>query len=62
MISVWLASISSVIFLSLISLLGTILIIVQREMSEDKLLYLVSFSVGGLFGGAFFIFSQGVLN
>ncbi|MBD3207441.1 ZIP family metal transporter, partial [Candidatus Bathyarchaeota archaeon] len=54
MISVWLASISSVIFISLLSLLGTILIIVQREMSEDKLLYLVSFSVGGLFGGAFF--------
>jgi zinc and cadmium transporter len=52
--SVWLASIGSVIFVSLLSLLGTILVIFQGELSENKLLYLVSFSVGGLFGGAFF--------
>ncbi|MGD2201165.1 MAG: ZIP family metal transporter [Candidatus Bathyarchaeota archaeon] len=54
MLRSWAFSLLSVALVSAISLIGVIILVVWRELSKDSLLYLVSFSVGGLLGGAFF--------
>lgn len=50
---IWLFALSSVLIVSSLSLTGIILFAVNSHTSKKNLLYLVSFSVGGLFGGAF---------
>ena len=54
MFQVWVQSLVSVAFISALSLVGVLIFILNRELHRDLLLYLVSLSVGGLFGGAFF--------
>lgn len=50
---VWLYSLISVLIVSLISFIGVLFIGLKEERLKKFLLYLVSFSAGGLFGGAF---------
>lgn len=50
---VWLYSLVSVIIVSLISLVGVLVFSLKEENLKKSLLYLVSFSAGGLFGHAF---------
>jgi len=52
-IVVWLYSLVSVVIVSLISLVGVLTFSLKEEKSKKLLLYLVSFSAGGLFGDAF---------
>lgn len=54
MLGVWADSLLSVALVSALSLAGAFVLVLRREPNRDFLLYLVSFSVGGLFGGAFF--------
>jgi zinc and cadmium transporter len=49
----WLLSITSVIIISAISLVGVVVLWLKDQHLNKILLYLVSFSVGGLFGDAF---------
>jgi zinc and cadmium transporter len=51
---VWVLSLLSVAVVSLLSLAGIATFLLGKELHRDLLLYMVSFSVGGLFGGAFF--------
>ncbi|MBW3012926.1 ZIP family metal transporter [Candidatus Woesearchaeota archaeon] len=53
MYEVWLYSIVSVIIVSLISLIGIVAFLLNNKNLKKILLFLVSFSAGGLFGGAF---------
>lgn len=53
MSGVWVYSIASVIVISLISLIGIVTLSVKRDALKKVLLLLVSFSAGGLLGGAF---------
>jgi len=50
---VWLYSLASVVIVSLISLVGVLTFSLKEEELKKILLYLVSFSAGGLFGDAF---------
>ncbi len=50
---IWLYTISSVIIVSLISLIGIAVIWINDEKMRKALIYLVAFSAGALFGGAF---------
>jgi len=50
---VWLYSLVSVVIVSLISLIGVLTFLLKQENLKKMLLYLVSFSAGGLFGDAF---------
>ncbi|MBW2984010.1 ZIP family metal transporter [Candidatus Woesearchaeota archaeon] len=50
---VWLNSMVSVIVVSLISLVGVLALLIKRNQLNKILLWLVSFSAGALFGGAF---------
>ena len=50
---VWVYSLVSVIVVSLISLVGVLVFSLKEENLKKILLYLVSFSAGGLFGHAF---------
>ena len=50
---VWLYSLVSVFVVSLISLVGLLAFRLKEENLKKILLYLVSFSAGGLFGDAF---------
>ena len=54
MLDVWFSSLLSVLIVSLLSLVGAGSLLLKRELSKKQVLYLVSFSVGGLLGGAFF--------
>ena len=54
MLSVWFFSLISVFMVSSLSLVGAVSLFFNRELSKRQVLYLVSFSVGGLLGGAFF--------
>lgn len=49
----WLLGLTSVIIISAISLMGILVLWLKDKQLEKILLYLVSFSVGGLFGDAF---------
>jgi zinc and cadmium transporter len=49
----WLLGLTSVIVISLVSLVGVLVLWVKDQQLKKILLYLVSFSVGGLFGDAF---------
>lgn len=49
----WVATFISVAVVSLISLVGVVTLVFQRERLSRLLLYLVGFAVGGLFGDAF---------
>jgi len=51
---VWVHSLVSVAVVSALSLVGLLTFLLRRELQKELLLYFVSFSVGGLFGGAFF--------
>jgi zinc and cadmium transporter len=53
MVSVWLLTLASVTIISLVSIVGVLLIKAKIELGKKRLMYMVSFSVGGLFGGAF---------
>jgi zinc and cadmium transporter len=53
LIDVWAYALGSVTLVSLISLVGVVFLFLGFELGESQLLYLVSFSVGGLLGGAF---------
>ena len=53
MTSVWLYSLTSVVFVSFISLIGVLTFGLKEDSSKKILLYLVSFSAGGLFGDTF---------
>jgi zinc and cadmium transporter len=50
----WLLGVTSVIIISAISLVGVLVLWLKDQQLKKILLYLVSFSVGGLFGDAFF--------
>jgi len=50
---VWLYTLASVVIVSLISLVGVLTFSLKEEDLQKILLYLVSFSAGGLFGHAF---------
>jgi zinc and cadmium transporter len=50
---VWLNSIISVVIVSLISLVGIFTLVIKQKQLSKILLWLVSFSAGALFGGAF---------
>jgi len=54
MLDVWFSSLLSVSVVSLLSLVGAGSLLLKRDLSKKQVLYLVSFSVGGLLGGAFF--------
>jgi len=51
---VWLYSLLSVAVVSALSLAGIVTLLFNKELNKNILLYMVSFSVGGLLGGAFF--------
>lgn len=53
MFQVWLYSLVSVIIVSLISIVGILTFLLSHKRLRSLLLYMVSFSVGGLFGDAF---------
>lgn len=53
-ISVWLYSLVSVVIVSFISLVGVLTFSLKEEHLKKTLLYLVSFSAGGLFADSFF--------
>ena len=53
MLEIWLSTLASVIVVSLISLIGVLTFSLKEENLKKILLYLVSFSAGGLFGDAF---------
>lgn len=53
MIQIWLYTLSSVVAVSLISLIGIVSLGVRQERLERILFYLVSFSAGALLGDAF---------
>jgi len=50
---IWIYIIISVILVSLISLIGIFTLFLNKDMPKKMLLFLISFSVGGLFGDAF---------
>ncbi|MFC1704888.1 ZIP family metal transporter [Nanoarchaeota archaeon] len=50
---VWINSLVSVFIVSLISLIGVIALLINQKKLSKILLWLVSFSAGALFGGAF---------
>lgn len=54
MYEIWAYSLLSVAVVSALSLWGILTIMLRKELKEEVLKYLVSFSVGGLFGGAMF--------
>ncbi len=55
MLDSWLYAFASVTVISLLSFVGILPIIILRKELPDRIIhYLVSFSVGGFFGGAFF--------
>ena len=54
MLDVWFSSLISVLIVSSLSLVGAVALLFKRDLSKRQVLYLVSFSVGGLLGGAFF--------
>lgn len=54
MLEPWLLTTLSVLLISLISLVGFFTVFLSRDTLNRLLLYLVSLSIGGLFGGVFF--------
>ncbi len=50
--AVWSYAMVSVAFVSLLSLLGVLVLVLRRDLLHRITLYLVSFAVGGLFGDA----------
>ena len=54
MLEVWISALISVLIVSSLSLVGAAALLFKSELSKRQVLYLVSFSVGGLLGGAFF--------
>ena len=53
MYEVWIYTLISVIIVSLISFVGILTFSIKADKLKKILLYMVSFSAGGLFGGAF---------
>ncbi|MFH1064726.1 MAG: ZIP family metal transporter [Candidatus Woesearchaeota archaeon] len=52
--TVWMYSLGSVVLVSLVSLVGVVTLGLKEKLLRKVLLFLVSFSAGSLFGGAFF--------
>lgn len=50
----WIFTLLSVTIISLISLIGVIILTLNKKEAENKLLYLVGFSAGSMLGGAFY--------
>lgn len=50
----WIFSLLSVLVVSLVSLVGVVTLLLKQSLLKRLLFVLVSFAVGGLFGGAFF--------
>ncbi|MBN3039773.1 MAG: ZIP family metal transporter, partial [Candidatus Omnitrophica bacterium] len=50
---IWIFSISSVVLVSLISLIGVFTLSLRKEVLQKIILFMVSFAVGALFGDAF---------
>ncbi|MFH1325365.1 MAG: ZIP family metal transporter [archaeon] len=50
---IWLYSLASVFIVSLISLIGILTVSINQKKLKNYLIYLVAFSAGALFGGAF---------
>jgi zinc and cadmium transporter len=53
MANVWLYSLVSVILVSLLSLIGVLTLSLRSDQLKKCLIYMISFSAGGLFGDAF---------
>lgn len=53
MLQVWLYAIISVLIISVISLVGLFTLSIKSKLLKKILIYLVSFSAGAMFGGAF---------
>jgi zinc and cadmium transporter len=53
MLKVWAYSIVSVVFVSLLSLIGVFTLSLNQQRLRKVLLFLISFAVGGLYGDAF---------
>ena len=53
MLSVWLYALGSVIIISLISFIGIVTLSIKADKLKNILIYMISFSAGALFGGAF---------
>jgi zinc and cadmium transporter len=53
LVDVWIASLISVIVVSLISLVGAVTLVFNGDLSKGQLMALVGFSAGGMLGGAF---------
>lgn len=51
--AVWVYSLTSVVIVSIVSLIGVFTLSLQKQTLSKILLFLVSFAVGGLFGDAF---------
>lgn len=49
---IWIYTLASVTVVSLVSLVGIVMLAIQKEKLKDIVLYLVSFAVGALFGDA----------
>lgn len=52
--NLWIYSLTSVFIVSIVSLVGVVTLLLKGEVLRRLLFVLVSFAVGGLFGGAFF--------
>lgn len=53
MYQIWIYTLGSVIAISIISLIGILTISIKKSLLEKLILYMVSFAVGALLGGAF---------
>ena len=62
MVLIWIYSIVSVVVVSLIAVLGIFLFSIKIEKLKKIILYLVSFSTGALFGGAFLHLLPEIVN
>ena len=59
---IWIYSLISVFIVSLISLIGIVALSVKMDKLKKILIYLVSFSAGALFGGAFLHLLPGIVE
>jgi zinc and cadmium transporter len=62
MITEWLYALGSVLFVSLLSLIGVFTLSIKDQHLNKVLIYLVSFSAGALFGDAFFHLLPEIVN
>jgi len=51
--NVWFYSLTSVLFVSLLSFVGVLFLAIKKSILQKLLLFLISFAAGGMLGGAF---------